>query len=269
MYGADGRRIGWPVSLFSTVPGALKFLLPLAAGGALAGAIALGAGSGGGGHIPTPLSSSGQQTATPILEDQVTSTPSPTVSLGTQVQRPVDPISAAQIGRADCPLDWLAWKEAPKGRFSICYPQTLNDGIEATSYNSGTHPPDEVLWLHTPNSTNRDTASVVFSLTISLSSRSMLRPQGQSCPGLVPAQQGSGVEGTITISGHLARTCQASGQDFIQGKAREITELLVELPVKVGADELFLKVVLDYQGGLAKTASEAMALRVIQTVLVY
>jgi len=114
------------MNLFSNVPSALKLLLPLAAGAALAGTIAIGASDNGGGGTDRPLAQV-QQTATPVVEGKATNA---AIRFGTprpQVQKPVQPVTAAQAGRNDCPADWLAWREVPKGRFSICYPQTLAD----------------------------------------------------------------------------------------------------------------------------------------------
>lgn len=73
----------------------------------------------------------------------------------------------------------------------------------------------------------------------------------------------------MTISGRTARTCQVAGEDFIQGKFREISELLVEIPVVVGNEQLFLKIVANYHSGPARGVGEGLVRAVIQTVLVH
>ncbi len=224
------------MSLLSTVPTFLKVAAPLALGGALAGVIAWGAQSGGGG---SPDSAPAVQvaatgTAAPRPTPVVEGTPAPEPAQPTsyvQEKRPIQPVLASQGGRPDCPPGWYVWREVPKGRFSICYPQTVPGGIEALSYTSATHPPDEVLWLHTPDSTSLDGTSVAISITVHASPYPMFYAPGTGCQGLVPRQRTNGQERDITLAGRTAHSCQVVGEDFIQGKMRPIGELLVQIPI--------------------------------------
>jgi len=100
------------MSLFSNVPGALKLLLPLAAGGALAGAIALGASRDdpGGSTPPEQLIA-----ATPTTIAERTPPASPRLE-----PRPPSWDSA----RPDCPAGWRVYND-PDGYFSVCHAPAL------------------------------------------------------------------------------------------------------------------------------------------------
>jgi hypothetical protein len=109
--------------------GVTKVVVALAAGGVLAGAIALGA-SGGGGGGSAPPAQLVAATATSVVES---------------------PSRAVEVTpRTDCPKDWLPYQD-PDGWFSFCYPPELklvtsvigdkkHYGLLVSVYPPGPHP---------------------------------------------------------------------------------------------------------------------------------
>ena len=92
---------------WQAVPAVLKVAVPLAIGGVLAGAIALGATSGGN-NDGAPQAAAA--TPTPVPE----ATRAPTAA----------PVKTELGPRTDCPKDWTYYND-PDGHFSFCHPLSL------------------------------------------------------------------------------------------------------------------------------------------------
>jgi len=132
------------MNLFSNVPSALKLLLPLAAGTALAGAIALGQDTGGDSGKPPTLA---------------VATPSPTPLASEQAMPKGGSFPA---NRPDCPLGWNTYND-PDGLFSLCYPP----GLKPVTHKQPTPNIGTSLTLAEPGSGARPVPSNAFSLIIS------------------------------------------------------------------------------------------------------
>jgi hypothetical protein len=183
-----------------------------------------------------------------------------------QEPQPVEPMLASQGGRPDCPTGWLVWNET-KNRFSVCYPPSVPDGLEALSYASATSPSDQVLWLHTPAQTNRDTASVVLSLTASIQTLPALS-KDTPCVGLVPGQIVPGTREQFVHNGRAALSCEARGEDFIQGRLRPLSVIVFQANLGGVGEGSYVVIVGHYHSGPGKQESRITVDAILKTLTI-
>jgi len=248
----------------ASLSGVTKAVAALTVGGVLAGAIALGA-SGGKGAGSSPPVQVVAATATSLAEGtqspaQVTATPY------TQDRKPVPAILASQAGRPDCPQGWLVWIDT-KNRFSICYPPTLPGGLEPLSYTSAIDPSDQVVWLHTPDQTNRDVSPVVLSLTASIQNLPAVS-KDSTCVGLVSSQASPGVKKEFTYQGRPALSCEGQGEDFIQGRPRPLSVIILQVSLGETGKGPYVVIVAHYHSGAGKEESRGAVDRILETLAV-
>jgi hypothetical protein len=172
--------------------GVTKVVVALAAGGVLAGAIALGAnvGKGGGSAPPAQLVAA---TATSVSEATAPASGGPAVT-----------------PRTDCLADENAYDD-PDGRFSLCYPKI---GVSASTHEPLSGPKRSVLSLREPPS--ESVVNDAWKMTVSWSDKSGLglgMPSERTC-----ASYTSGVTNPtssqfvrMTIGGRVFTGCLTTG----------------------------------------------------------
>jgi hypothetical protein len=243
------------------ISGLVKVVAVVGAGSVLAGAIALGATNGGGGGSSVPAL---QVAETPISVPEATATTTAEGTTYTQDREPVAPVLAEQGGRPDCPEDWLVWRD-PNSRYSVCYPATVPGDIEAITYPSAIRASDDVLWLHTPEQTDRDVTPVAFSMTFAFQGGPAILT-GTQCMGLVPGQKGVGVERSFQYQGAPASSCEVEGEDWIQGKMRGLGVQVIQM--NLSSEGPYLVVVARYHTGDGKSESRNTVEAILETLAI-
>jgi hypothetical protein len=215
------------MSILSSVPTIAKVLLPLAAGAALAGAIAWGA-SRGGAHS-SPASGPAAAAVTPPAEK----TPGPP---------PWDP------RRPDCPPGWVVYND-PDGYFSLCHQPGLLEGApERVVPSEGV-----TFYVTEPANRNNPTPSNVFSLNLAWRKTMGLGagpPSPVTCPKYSLDSSATSVDFVqLAIGGRTLTGCLTRGHLGV-APSNELNQLQLWLPVAAdgGPDEGFVKIRVNYAG---------------------